>query len=207
MTEIKYPTENISIIILAAGSSLRLGQPKQLLLYKGKTLLQLMIQAANNSMAQSTMVVLGANAGTIRKSMDFFEVYLTENADWQEGMASSIRHGLNALLERDPTTDAVIILLCDQPFVSADLLNDLISKHQETGKPVVACRYNNIPAVPALFHKKIFPELLQLKGDVGAKAIINKHTNELVQVDFLKGNVDIDSLADYEKISKDESPV
>src|ERR1035437_6793844 len=105
------------IIILAAGSSGRLGSPKQNLIYKGQTLLQGAIETAVASACEPVIIVLGANENVIRQSIEGSNATIVYNADWQEGMASSIRVGITALKKINPESDAVILMLCDQPFV------------------------------------------------------------------------------------------
>lgn len=197
--------KNIGVIILAAGDSSRLGTPKQLLAYEGKTLLQHSLQVAVDSLAHPVIVVLGDHADDIKRETDLNSVHAVVNAGWQEGMASSIRLGIKTLLEIDPHTDGAVLMLCDQPFVTSALLNDLIAAHQNTGKAIVASSYSNTLGVPAFFHKSIFPELLQLKDDSGAKRIIQQHAKEVDAIAFSKGNVDIDTEADYQELSKGSS--
>lgn len=193
-------TGSFGVIILAAGSSGRLGKPKQLLYYKGKSLLQHLMDEAKSSSANSIVVVLGANAEAIQAELQTRTIHIAINNDWKEGMASSIRCGIKALKELNPSVDAAILMVCDQPFVTTALLNNLIITHQETTKAIVTCNYDNTTGPPALFHKSIFPELLQLTGDKGARQIVEAHTNELVTVSFPEGNIDIDIAADYESL-------
>lgn len=207
MAEIKEHAKKIAVIILAAGASSRLGMPKQLLMYDGKTLLQQMLQVAFDSIARPIIVVLGANENNIKRNMDFNTAHIVVNTDWQQGMASSIRCGIHTLVEADPLVEGVVIMLCDQPYVTTSLLNDLVLAHQKTGKPIVASSYNDTFGAPALFHKNIFPELLQLKGDVGARSIIQQHVNEMDVVVFSKGNIDIDTATDFQELSKSNHKV
>lgn len=192
---------NIGLVILAAGASTRLGKPKQLLKYKGKNLLQNAIDAATGSTVASVVVVLGANAADVSKNIDKSKTRVLVNTEWEEGMASSVRNGLNELLFSDPSTDAVIFLVCDQPHISSDVINNLVRSQRETGKPIVTCSYGETIGPPALFHKSLFPELMQLKGDAGARKIIKLHSHEVATVPFEKGNIDIDTEADYNALS------
>ena len=196
--------KNIGAIILAAGASSRLGSPKQLLPYAGKTLLQHSLQIAIDSIAHPVIVVLGAHADDIKKETDFNQAHTIVNTEWQEGIASSIRDGIKALVETDPHTEGAVLMLCDQPYVTPALVNELIMVHQNTGKPIVACSYSDTLGVPALFHKSIFPALLQLKDDLGAKGIIQQHAKNTEVITFSKGNVDIDTETDYQELSKDK---
>lgn len=192
------PREHTGIVILAAGASSRLGRPKQLLPFDGKTLLGHVSQEAVNSGAGTVIVVLGAHEDQIRKEIDLRSAMAVVNSNWQEGMASSIRCGIEALLHMQPEAESAVLMLCDQPYVTSALLNELIAIHKNKGNAIVASKYGDAIGAPALFHKSIFPELQQLKGDVGAKAVIHQHINEVEAVAFSKGSVDVDTAADYE---------
>ncbi len=189
---------DFAIILLAAGSSSRLGKPKQLLMYEGKTLLQHSLQVAVDTGMQPLVAVIGANADLVKKEVENQAVAVCMNEDWQEGMASSIRNGLQRLLKEAPETNAAIIMVCDQPFVTTKLLMGLVKKYQQTGKPIIASNYDNILGTPALFDKTIFAALLELKGDTGAKKIIKENQDWVESVNFPLGKIDIDTEADYE---------
>lgn len=197
--------KNISIIVLAAGNSSRLGQPKQLLQYEGKTLLQRSLDAAVEASPKQVVVVTGAQSGLIESNDAFL---LVENMGWQEGIASSIRCGLQAVLENEPGTDAVIFMVSDQPHVSGELLRKIMEAYENSGKEMVASSYADTVGIPALFGKSYFDALSQLKGDEGAKRIIMKNANAVAVVDFPKGNIDIDTARDYAALQgKDIPPV
>src|ERR1700741_1701755 len=168
------------IVLLAAGSSGRLGKSKQLLPYKGTTLLQHLINEATRSSAIGVVVVLGADAETIRHRIKTENIHIVINEIWNEGMASSIRTGINKLQEIFPKADAAILIVCDQPFVTGLLLNKLIVTHRETGKPIVVSSFDNTGGPPALFHQSMFPELLLLTGDKGARMIVETHSGNVV---------------------------
>lgn len=190
----------IGVVILAAGLSSRLGRPKQMLEFEGKSLLKHTVSAALASNALVVMVVIGANATLIAKELDNNDVYVTENKNWQEGMASSIRCGLETLTQKAPSTDAVIFLVCDQPYISANLVNEIIMVHQQTGKPIIACNYGATFGPPVLFYKSFFNDLMLLQGDAGAKKIIQHHPGEVASVPFAAGTIDIDTAQDYEAL-------
>ena len=188
--------------MLAAGSSSRLGKPKQLLQYHGKTLLKHTIDEAAGSLAGIVVVVLGAGTNLVSNEINGSQVKIIENKNWKEGMASSMRIGLNALLLNKPDIDAVIFMVCDQPFVTSSLLNDLIAKQRETQKSIVASNYGETIGPPALFHQSLFAELMELKGDVGARRIIQLHSDEVATVFFPDGKIDIDTQKDYDVLKK-----
>jgi molybdenum cofactor cytidylyltransferase len=186
------------LIILAAGESSRLGQPKQNLLFNGQTLLQRAADAGKIAGCKPVIVVLGANAGMITPIAETTTLY---NQNWKEGIASSIRTAINEV-GKDISINQVIIMLCDQPFVSAALLNTLINRQIETSKLIVACTYNNTTGVPALFDRALFTELQLLQGPEGAKKLLNAHPDYIATVSFEQGNIDIDTPGDYEQLRK-----
>lgn len=187
------------IIILAAGESTRLGYPKQIARYKEKTLLQLAIDAANGCEADKRVVVLGANRDEIKKTFPGASIPNIPNPNFKKGMSSSLKVGLEYMLKFDQP-DQVIIMLCDQPFVDAKLLNKLIATQAKEGKGIVACAYSNTIGVPILFGKAYFKELIKLKGDEGAKQIALAYEDDLVTVTFPKGKVDIDTEEDLKDL-------
>ena len=192
--------DQCAIIILAAGASSRLGTPKQLLVYHQNTLLEHSIAAALLSVAQQVVVVLGAGAANVQPGIRDAKLVFIINEAWQEGMASSIRCGLNYLLEQSPTLQAVIFMVCDQPYISCELLDNLVTLQQQTGSAIVASQYAETKGIPALFSKALFPELLQLQGDAGARKLLMRHP--VVTIPFPLGNIDIDTAADYQALQK-----
>jgi molybdenum cofactor cytidylyltransferase len=202
MTSGLNTVKNCAAIILAAGQSSRLGKPKQLLKYQNKTFLQHAIDTAKQSSVQSIIVVLGSNSEIILNETNASDIHVVINEDWQSGMASTIRQGVQALQTIDTTIDAVTLMVCDQPFVTPELLNSLVEKQKEIGKPIIASRYGDTIGAPALFHKQFFSELMELKGDAGAKKIITKNSSLLATVPFQKGSIDIDTIDDYEALEK-----
>lgn len=187
------------IIILAAGNSSRLGYPKQLLFYKDETLLQHIMTEASILPDVVVIVVTGANHELIEKDIDF-KVEIAFNSDWELGMSSSISTGLKKLLESYPEMEKCIFTVCDQPFVSHSIFENLIDKYHKTGKGIVASFYAETLGTPVLFNKKYFNELLNLKGQEGAKKIINRFLDDTASIPFEKGNIDIDTEVDYNKL-------
>jgi molybdenum cofactor cytidylyltransferase len=188
------------IILLAAGSSGRLGRPKQLLPFRGKILLQHLLDEATATAAFSVLVVLGAEAEKIKLQLGAGSYQVVWNEAWKEGMASSIRCGINALLEIHPAAEAAILMTCDQPFVTTALLDELMQTQVKSGKKIVTSMYDTITGPPALFHQSLFSELLQLKGDMGARNITITHAGEMATVSFPQGAIDIDTASDYSNL-------
>ena len=195
--------EKIAIIILAAGTSSRFGSPKQLLTYNGNTLLRHAVDAALGTGCQSVSVILGANIEVLRGELKDKPVIIVENSGWEEGMASSIRCGLENIKNSILNPDSVIFMVCDQPHVSSSLLVSLIEKKQETGMPIVASSYEGKSGTPALFHRTIFPLLMELVGDKGARKIIADNPEKVALVSFPGGIIDIDTVSDYELLKKE----
>ena len=190
------------IVILAGGASTRLGRPKQLLQYHGKTLLNHAVNEAITAKVDAVVVILGKNADQFQNEIDEKKVHVVVNKDWVEGMASSVRLGLETLLKTKPYIDAVIFMVCDQPHISSSVLNELITKQQKTTKQIVTCNYGESIGPPALFHKKYFRELAKLNGDVGARNIIEQNTRDVATIFFPEGKIDIDTEEDYEALKK-----
>lgn len=188
------------IIILAAGNSSRLGQPKQLLAYKNTNLLKNTIQAASLLPNTIIIVVMGSNQELIKNELNSTNIEISYNPDWESGMSSSIAKGLNDLLLIAPDVEKCIISVCDQPFITHTVFENLLTEYNKTGKGIVASSYAETVGIPVLFDKKYFKELLGLKGQEGAKKIINNFLSDSVAVPFQKGNIDIDTLEDYDKL-------
>jgi molybdenum cofactor cytidylyltransferase len=196
----KYNIEQCGIIILAAGESKRLGSPKQLLSFDGSTLLARVAKTACESMMCPVIAVLGAHAEKIRPTLNIPSLNVVYNDNWQEGMASSLRTGLTSMMELYPQVDGIIILVCDQPYLSHELIKALIEAQRDAGLPAAAAAYNGKLGTPALFHKSLFSALLLLSGDTGARKMLERIRENVVEVDFEMGDVDIDTQADYERL-------
>ena len=184
-----------AIIILAAGNSSRLGLPKQLLPYKNKSFLRLIAEKALEVRPLEVVAVLGFASDRMQQELQDLHIRVVMNHEWMEGIASSIRAGINAV---DPRAEGALISLCDQPAVTSELLSQLISlcSHE---KPIAATEYNQILGVPACFDSSIFPELLQLQGDAGAKRVIGRDRSRVETHFFPQASIDIDTLEDYQK--------
>jgi molybdenum cofactor cytidylyltransferase len=185
------------ILILAAGNSSRLGEPKQLLRYKGKTLISNVVDAATSLVPTRVTVVTGANAELISNELSKSSVSIVYNPHWQEGMSSSIRIGITHLKDKNPHLQGVILSVSDQPFVSSSLFLTLIETAKSTGKSIVASLYDNTFGTPVLFQKQYFDSLLCLKGVEGAKKLIKQFPEDVATIPFPLGGIDIDTQEDY----------
>ncbi|WP_145855635.1 nucleotidyltransferase family protein [Pedobacter suwonensis] len=185
------------IIILAAGSSSRLGKPKQLLDYNGKTLLQTVINEALATDCKPVIVVLGAYAQEIADQHRHNGINVVINQSWEEGMGSSIVAGLSTIVKNNSEIESIIIAVADQAFIKKRNFNNLIAKQKETGKKIIASSYNETIGTPVLFKKDYFEALLLLKGAEGAKNILKQYSEDLETVVFERGGIDIDTETDY----------
>jgi molybdenum cofactor cytidylyltransferase len=190
----------IAIIILAAGASTRMGKPKQLLLYQGRSLLQHTIESAIASVCTPIVVVLGANVEKIHRDINQYSVQIVENPQWNLGMSTSIRSGILALANYSESVHAAVITVCDQPFISAEIINSLVSAYHSTGKSIVASQYAETLGVPALFSSKFFAELANMNESIGAKHLLRKYRDQVFAFPFPQGKIDIDTPQDYENL-------
>ena len=198
---------NTGIIILAAGKSSRLGSAKQLLQFNNKTLLQHVVDEAIASGAKPIVVVTGSYAEEVAKIVSKAEIITIYNENWEEGMASSIVAGMHAITTKFEHIDQVIIAVSDQPFVTSSLFKELHQKQSDSGKGIVACRYSKTLGTPVLFTQKYFGELLNLQGDEGAKKIVKANPDNVALVDFPQGNIDIDTISDYQNLLDNQKHV
>ncbi|HYO62625.1 MAG TPA: nucleotidyltransferase family protein [Pyrinomonadaceae bacterium] len=190
----------VGAIILAAGSSSRMGTPKQVLEFRGQTLLRRAALAALGAGCSPVVVVTGAHAERSREELHGLGVREVVNPSWAAGMGSSIRAGLGALVEADARTAAVVLMLCDQPYVTPEVVSALVAAHRATGSPVVASSYGGSFGVPAFFARPVFAELAQLEGGAGAKQVIKSHAAEAHFVPFPEGEIDVDTPDDFSRL-------
>ncbi|HEU4507465.1 MAG TPA: nucleotidyltransferase family protein [Pyrinomonadaceae bacterium] len=184
-------------MILAAGSSSRMGRPKQTLQFQGESLLRRAAMAALDARCRPVVVVTGAHAELSRRELDQLDVHEAFNGDWESGMGSSVRAGIERLISIEARVSAVVLLLCDQPHVTSHVVSDLVVAHRTTGRPIVASAYGESFGVPAIFSSTLFPELTQLAGSSGAKQIIKRHASETYFLQFPEGEVDVDTPDDF----------
>jgi molybdenum cofactor cytidylyltransferase len=196
----------IGAIILAAGGSSRFGQPKQLLPFRGKTLVRTVVDAAREAGCWPVVVVIGNNGEKIHRELAHANVIEVQNANWQRGIGSSIRIGVRALTNHQPDVDAILLLVCDQPAVNAVLVEGLIATYRATKKEIVASSYADTIGVPALFNRGLFEELLSLDEECGAKSIILQDPERVAQFTFPEGAIDIDTWGDWYQLNEHGHP-
>lgn len=191
----------VAAIILAAGASRRLGQPKQLLGFDGETLLQRTLRIAKESGASPVLVVLGAHFAPICVNIPFDQAIPVFNDQWESGMSTSIHAGLHELDVRSPAAQGAIIMTCDQPRLTSEHLRALLQAfHQQSGSHIVASSYAGSFGIPAIFPRSVFSALHELRGDKGARALLHQPPCPLFSLPFEGGEVDIDVPSDLGKL-------
>ena len=184
-------------VILAAGASTRMGEPKQLLPLQGRPLLVRAVEAALASPAWPVVVVVGAHSDKIRPVLARHPVLIAENPAWAEGMASSLRAGIDTLRQFSRSLDAALIALCDQPAFSAEAIARLVDAQRATGRSIVAARYADRLGAPALFLREHFAALAALTGEEGARTLLQQYADRVAAVDLPELAIDLDTPGDY----------
>lgn len=187
----------IGAVILAAGEARRFGGAKQLLRFRGATLLRRAVDAAIGGGCSAVVVVVGVLREELTDEVRGRPVQIAYNAKWQLGIGASISCGLHHLLGQE-LLDGVVLLACDQPFVEADLIMRLTAAATVAGKTISASHYADTLGIPALFLADHFAALLALSGESGAKHVIRSNRATVAEVPFEKGAIDIDTRADFE---------
>ena len=200
MTRSAPSAKDVACVLLAAGGSRRLGRPKQFVRYRGRPLLLLAVAAARSALPRSPLVVVvGADALRMRLALRRAncDARVVTNAQWHEGMATSLRAGLAGA---DRTTQAALILLGDQPLVDAAALARLVAAwRRRPGVPAVA-RYDGRTGVPAVLPRRYWRALKSLRGDEGARALLRGGAT-LTLVDMPEAALDVDTPADVRQLA------
>ena len=177
-------------IVLAAGESRRLGRPKQLVRYGGLTLIERAVHQAQAGCGDRVRIVLGAHRDQILPVIANLQVQPLINPDWQSGMASSLRVGIDGL---PPAAAAVLLILCDHPLVTAAQMEHLAATWKLAPDRAVASAYDGTVGVPAVLPRRLFPELLALRGDRGAKAVLKGETTRSITIAIPEASFDVDT--------------
>ncbi|MGA2537787.1 MAG: nucleotidyltransferase family protein [Terracidiphilus sp.] len=198
---------SIAAIVLAAGGSRRLGQPKQLLLHNGETLLARAVRLATEAGATPVIVVLGAYHQRIREAVNMDRAIPIINDQWEQGISTSIHAGLHALdelrsdAEGAMLPEGALILSCDQPRLTAEHLRGLVAALvTHAGPSIAASSYADVVGIPAVFPRVLFAELQALRGDKGARALLVEPRCPVIAVPFHGGDIDIDQPRDLAEL-------
>jgi CTP:molybdopterin cytidylyltransferase MocA/ADP-ribose pyrophosphatase YjhB (NUDIX family) len=194
----------IAAVVLAAGTSSRLGRPKQLLPVDGYPLLSRTLDAVRASSLEPRILVLGGYAGEIRQKVRISDFVVVENPDFTHGQASSLRTGIQALPD---AVDGAVVVLGDQPLIEPWLLDRLRSVFDPSKHSAVRPRYADGPGNPVLLARELFRDLLQLEGDVGARDILRDRATRIAEVDHTHRTAprDVDTVEDYDAFLLDWS--
>jgi molybdenum cofactor cytidylyltransferase len=193
-------SKGIGAVILAAGGSSRFGQPKQLIPFRGKSLVRRIIDAACEAGCSPVVVVRASEDEKLHHELRRSGAVTVENKQWQRGIGSSIRCGIQGLTNSSPGVEASVLLVCDQPAVDVRVIQRLIAVRETTGKSIVASSYADTLGVPALFSRSVFEELLSLGDEAGAKSIILRSRERVASFPFPEGQIDIDTWEDWEMV-------
>jgi molybdenum cofactor cytidylyltransferase len=189
----------VAAIVLAAGGSSRFGESKQITVLRGETFVRRIVAATVEAGCAPVAVVVGEDATQIASELTGLAASIVMHPQWSIGLGSSITVGIQHLIDSAAELDAAILVACDQPFVNAAALRQLIQLHLTSGKPIVASAYADTLGIPALFDRSCFPDLLQVRGDNGAKGIIFSRPHDVASFHFPDAAIDIDAPADYER--------
>jgi molybdenum cofactor cytidylyltransferase len=185
--------DGLHAIVLAAGASTRFGSAKQLVRVAGRPLLHTAVARASDIAGSAVTVVLGAGAAELAPLLSHSAASIVINRNWREGMASSIRAGMARL---PSSCSAVLLMLADQAAVTAEDLKRLASVWRRQPEYIVAARYGVTTGVPAIFPRSAFPDLNSLRGDVGARVLLQRNPDRVVRVPMASAAIDIDTPED-----------
>lgn len=187
----------LGAVILAAGGSTRMGRAKPLLELDGATLVSRSVSAARGGGCDPVVVVIGSTATSMRTELQSHNVQVVENADWSLGMGGSIRRGVSALLDARPDVARIVLLLCDQPLVSADTIRRLDAQQQASGKPVCVSAYAGTVGPPVVVSGSFLESLRTLPDAHGAKSIWVDHAESVSEMECPEGAIDVDTPDDF----------
>jgi molybdenum cofactor cytidylyltransferase len=192
-------TKFVSGLILAAGASSRLGQPKQLLPYKGTTLLGWVVKQMESCPAlDEVIVVLGKNAEEVRNTISFGRSKVVVNAGTEQGCSASYRKGISAF---DPRTEALVVLLGDQPGVNPEIAQQIVSFWKNDGSKIILANYQGRKGHPMIFSKELFPSLEDLHGDKAVWKLVDQHPEWVIEVPIDRPYPrDVNTWEDYQEV-------
>lgn len=192
--------KELSAIVLAAGGSSRYGQCKQLVKINGSTLVRFAIGKLLSLFSHDRIsVVVGANSEVVAQIVSDLPVNLVLNEDWQQGLATSLKAGINSL---EPGCRAVMITLCDQVLITENHLRQLLDLWIDNPTEIIASGYAGTVGTPAVIPAEFYPQLLALEGDAGAKSILKNNAGKMIILSIPEAEFDLDIPADLEKLKQ-----
>jgi molybdenum cofactor cytidylyltransferase len=193
--------KGIAGIIMAAGASRRMEQPKLLLPWRGKPIIRHVALTALEAGLSPVLAVVGEHSKAIEAALIGLEIPIIQNPDWRDGQSTSVKAGVQALVDMpDDEVTAVVFILGDQPLIPADLVQAIVQTYIRTHAAVIAPLIAGKRANPVLFDRSVFSELLALSGDAGARQIFGLYPPLLVPWDDTSVLLDIDTPADYQQL-------
>lgn len=187
---------DIEVLIMAAGASRRLGEPKQFVKYKGETLMRRIAKEAIKANVGNITVVTGSKHEEVASEISDLPIDVFYNKEWEEGLGASIRNGLKYILDKLPATNAILLTMVDQPFVDATHLKKLVNAYDAARPMIIASAYTATFGVPVLIDSYYFEMMKELKGDEGGKKIFVNYLRNIVEIPFIEGAIDIDEKED-----------
>lgn len=189
----------VATVLLAAGEASRYGSPKQLLQIEGAPMVRRAALAAIDAGMRVVVVVTGAHRAEVETCLRGLDVACTFNASWREGMGGSIAHGIRHVRQIIPTASACIVMLADQPGITAADLGRFVAAADAAPQRIIAAHYGSITGVPCLFPSRYFEELAGLSGEGGARMIIRRHADCADELPLPRAALDIDTADDYSR--------
>src|SRR4051812_17218165 len=171
----------LAAVILSGGESRRMGSPKALIQYQGRTFLEHLLDVARHPKISPIIVVLGPHADPIRAQVSLDGTVVVVNQDWEKGQLSSIQAAVSHLIVKNES-DGFVLFLVDHPFVSAELVEKLIAEFYRSGKPIIVPVFDGKRGHPVIFARRLYDELLAAPLDKGARTVVWAHTHEILEV-------------------------
>lgn len=191
----------IAAIVLAAGTATRMGQPKQLLNWGGQPLIRVVAEHVLAASLDQVLVVVGHAQAAVTDALHDLPVQIVHNPHYTEGQSTSLKTGVAALSSE---VTAALVVLGDQPFVTSTIIDTIVTTWRSSQTPIVAPSYQGQRGHPVLFACSLFPELLAIAGDQGARSLLQRHRSalQLIPFDDQRPLIDIDTWEDYQQMSR-----
>jgi molybdenum cofactor cytidylyltransferase len=195
--EVIAANQPVAGLVLAAGGSKRIGQPKQMLDWNGQPFVRVVAQTALSSGLHPVYVVVGAHAEKVEAALDGLDIEIVKNMQWAEGQSTSVRAGIQHL---SPETQAVVMMLVDQPHIPPPLIEALVEAHASMVSPIVATMVEHRRGNPVLFDRITFDDLVAIEGDVGGRKIFSRYKIHYVPWLDARIGLDVDTMEDYQRL-------